>query len=281
MVSSQWLRTVSSGCSRSKVASTALRMVDIHNSAVRLRPKPMLPKAAKITRTITRKQKRAITSVVLRRVDVSSRVKSGISAKLGIPLCEIVAANRLVERMRLAGGRGCACPDRRRTGTLRIDERHQDRKRQIRMVGFNRLIDPFGKFALARQRAIPFTVVIDDTANLPLRQLQFDQRKRGIGPGARLNQPLDPRGFLGAPNGRKTPASLADDFRHQLRGHGMRALEPVFEFAVIAMFRKQRHGVTHTWRGRQLRPRHAMWSRRHLKTRRDGSLKDMDFIKAS
>src|ERR1700676_881130 len=193
MVSSQWLRTVSSGCSRSKVASTTLRMADIHNSAVRLRPKPMLPKAAKITRTITGRQKRAITSAVLSWVDFSSRVKSGSRAKLRIPLREIVAADPLVERIRIAGRRGHACPDRRRTGTLRIDERHQDRKRQIRVAGLDRLIDPFGKFALARQRAIPFTVVIDDTANLPLRQLQFDQCKRGIGPGARLNQPLDPR----------------------------------------------------------------------------------------
>src|ERR1700731_1886625 len=150
MVSSQWLRAVSSGSSCSSVASTALRMVDIHNSAVRLRPKPMLPKAAKIRRTITRKPKRAITSAVLSWVDFSSRVKSGSRAKFGIPLCEIVAADALVERIRLAGCRGHACPDRRCTNALRIDERHQDRKRQIRVAGFDRLIDPFRKFALAR-----------------------------------------------------------------------------------------------------------------------------------
>src|ERR1700732_4859340 len=129
MVSSQWLRTASSGCSRSKVASTALRMVDIHNSAVRLRPKPMLPKAAKITRTTTRRQKRTITAVDFSWVDFSSRVRFGSRAKSEILLREIVAADRLVERARLAAYGGNACPDRRRAVTLRFDERHQDCQR--------------------------------------------------------------------------------------------------------------------------------------------------------
>ena len=38
----------------------ALKMADIHNSAARLLPKPMLPNAAKITRMIIRRQNRMI-----------------------------------------------------------------------------------------------------------------------------------------------------------------------------------------------------------------------------
>jgi hypothetical protein len=40
---------------------TALSSVDIHSNATRLRPKPMLPNAAKAVRTISRTPKRAST----------------------------------------------------------------------------------------------------------------------------------------------------------------------------------------------------------------------------
>src|SRR5450432_3002004 len=45
--------------------TTALRMVDIHSSAARLLPKPMLPNAANSVRMIIRRPKRAITWVDL------------------------------------------------------------------------------------------------------------------------------------------------------------------------------------------------------------------------
>ena len=67
------------------------------------------------------------------------------------------------------------------------------------MMGFDRLIEPVGQFAFARQRAMPFALVIGDAANLPLRQFQIDQRQRRIGPGARLDQPLDAGGLAGLP----------------------------------------------------------------------------------
>ena len=56
--------------------------------------------------------------------------------------------------------------------------------RKIGMAAFDRFIEPVGQFALARQRAVPFAIVIGKTADLPLRQLQIDQRQRRIGPGA-------------------------------------------------------------------------------------------------
>jgi len=41
-------------------------------------------------------------------------------------------------------------------------------------MGFDRLIEPFGEFALARQRAMPFPLVIGDAPDLPLRQFEIN-----------------------------------------------------------------------------------------------------------
>jgi hypothetical protein len=62
LASSQWLRTASNAGSRLIMPTMALRIVDMHNSATRLLPKPKLPNAAKTTRMIIRSQKRMITS---------------------------------------------------------------------------------------------------------------------------------------------------------------------------------------------------------------------------
>src|SRR5260370_11944090 len=85
---------------------TALRMIDIPNKAARLLPKPMLPNAAKITRMIVRRKKRATTWVGL-----NSRGRFGSCAKtrkfrrsFARALAEIVAADRPAER-------GCGAPD--------------------------------------------------------------------------------------------------------------------------------------------------------------------------
>ena len=78
---------------------------------------------------------------------------------------------------------------------------------------------------------MPFALVIDDTTNLPLRQLQFDQRHRGIGPGARLNQPLEPRRFLGGHRD-SVNAKLTKTLRQQAAGlflqvHQLQQTNPV------------------------------------------------------
>ncbi len=59
---------------------TALRMVDMHNSAARLLPKPMPPNVAKRARMNIRRQKRAITWI-----DLSCRGRFGICAKFQNP----------------------------------------------------------------------------------------------------------------------------------------------------------------------------------------------------
>src|SRR3984893_8174341 len=217
---------------------TALRMMDIDSNAARLLPKPMLPNAAKITRMLIRRQKRTSTWV-----DLSCRGKFGSCAKTRnsdnrpfAALREIVAADRLVERPWGARHHGAACPARWGIDALGVDERAQEGQRQIRVTGFDRLIEPIGKLALARQRAIPLALVIDDAANLPLRQFQIDQRKRCIGPGSRPDQPFDPRRLLGLSDRRKTAACLANDLGHEIGRHGMRVAKPVIELAGGMMF---------------------------------------------
>jgi hypothetical protein len=111
-------------------------------------------------------------------------------------LHEIVAADRHVERVGVArhGGDAGSAPWRRETKGL--DEGAQNRQGQIRMMGFDRLIEPFGKLALVRQCTIPLAIVVGDAANLPLRQFQIDQRQRRIGPGSRPDQSFNPCGFF-------------------------------------------------------------------------------------
>ena len=130
---------------------TALRTVDMHSNATRLLPKPMLPSVAKITRMIIRRPKRAITWV-----DRSCCDKFGNCAKISnsdggsfAVLREIVGQERIIKCARLARYDGDTCPARRRSDPLGLDEGAQDRQRQIGMVGFDRLIQPFGKLALA------------------------------------------------------------------------------------------------------------------------------------
>src|SRR5260221_9590782 len=122
---------------------TALRMIDIPNKAARLLPKPMLPNAAKITRMIVRRRKRATTWVGL-----NSRGRFGSCAKtrkfrrsFARGLAEIVAADGLVERVCVArhgGHAGDAC---RRSDSLRVDESAQDRHRPIGGAGLDRSIE--------------------------------------------------------------------------------------------------------------------------------------------
>src|ERR1700730_4439218 len=200
---------MSNGGSRLMAPMTALRMVDIPSNVATLAPKPMLLNVAKRARMNIRRQKRAITWT-----DLSCRGRFGSCAKCQYPdgcalrgpsghgrrhrdaascdigsfavLPEVVGQDRLVKRARGARCRRDAGPARRRGNALGFYERAQDRQRQIRMTGLDRLIEPIGKLALARQRAIPLALVVGDAANLPLRQLQIDQRQRRVVPGAGL-----------------------------------------------------------------------------------------------
>ncbi len=165
----------------------------------RLLPKPMLAKLAKMTRMIIRRKKRTTTWV-----DRSSRGRLG-KLRQGWKLhkarnSEVVrrsfAASRRNYRSRPAYRRCWRRAARwerwsARDGALvrwASTIRAQNSQRQIRVPGFDRLVEPFGKFAFAGQRAVPFALIIGDAANLPLRQFEVDQRECSVGPGLRADQ---------------------------------------------------------------------------------------------
>src|SRR5258708_35745751 len=103
---------------------TAQRMTDIDSNAARLLAKPMLPNQAKITRMLIRRQKRRSAWV-----DLSSRGRFGNCAKITPTLAcsrllrEIVAADRLVERVHVARYHRDACPSRRGIDALGVTAR--------------------------------------------------------------------------------------------------------------------------------------------------------------
>src|SRR5262249_36988660 len=105
----------------------------------------------------------------------------------------------------------------RKANALRLDKGAEDGERQLRMPAFDTLVEPVRQLALARQRAIPFAVVIDDATNLPERQFEIDQRQRRIGPGTRLDQSIEARDLLALAERRISAACRGDDFGHQSR----------------------------------------------------------------
>src|SRR5262249_42205988 len=125
-------------------------------------------------------------------------------------LTEIVAANGFIQVASVSADRGNAGPAFRRADTLGFDESTEDRERQVCMPRLDALIEPIGKLALARQRAIPFALVIGEAPNVPERQFQIDQRQRRVGPGAGGDQLRDPRGFLALAQGGEAPAGRAN-----------------------------------------------------------------------
>jgi hypothetical protein len=129
---------------------TAQRMIDIPSNAERPLPKPTLAKAAKITRMLVRRKKRMSTWVDLSSRDIFGSPNTRNSgASSFAALAEIVAADRLVQRIQVARYYGHAWPARRSGDSLGLDERAEDRQRQIRMVAFNRPVEPVRKLALA------------------------------------------------------------------------------------------------------------------------------------
>ena len=76
---------------------------------------------------------------------------------------------------------------------------------------------------------MPFALVIDQAADLPLRQFEIEQRDRGVGPGAGLDQALDARALAGLTDRREASAGLADDVGHELGGDGVSVAQPLAE----------------------------------------------------
>src|SRR5580704_6791690 len=100
---------------------------------------------------------------------MNSRAEGRRSHRTGISLgggprrnCsgKIVAAEGRVEQVCGARNVRNARSGRRCTDALRADEGAEYRERKLRVAEFNRLIEPIGKLALARQRTVPFAFVV-------------------------------------------------------------------------------------------------------------------------
>ena len=174
------------------VPMTALRMMDIHSNATRLRPKPILPNVAKITRMNIRRQKRMITWA-----DLSSCGRFGSCAKIrdsdgcacyGLvcangsifkwwnrtELGEIIAANRLELITSCLRYRRPARLSRRFNLPKRFDVGADNCERKAGMGSLDRLVQPLREFALPGHGAVPLAFIVGDAAYLPKRQLQID-----------------------------------------------------------------------------------------------------------
>src|SRR5260370_37141051 len=101
---------------------------------------------------------------------IRPRAETGASGKFVVrDLPEVVSKHTLVERACVTRHGRDTCSARRGADALYTDEGAKNSQRKIRVMGFDRLIEPFRKLALAGQRAMPFAAVVDDAANLPLR----------------------------------------------------------------------------------------------------------------
>jgi hypothetical protein len=150
------------------------------------------------------------------RLGFTCQIRVRLQGHAGRFLREVVAAERHAERLRAAkrwDAGGCGRDD---ADALHLDERAQNREREIRVTSFDRLINPIRKFALARQSAMPFTGVIDNATNLPLRQFEREQDERGVGPGTGLNVLFELLEALRPPDRRQARARLADNLGQKL-----------------------------------------------------------------
>src|SRR5581483_9744559 len=98
----------------------------------------------------------------------------------------------------------------------------------------------------ARQRAVPFAAVVDKPAQLPLWQLEIDQRQRHLGPGLLRNQPLDARERARLPRMGMLAANQIQDVPNQWRSDGGRVTEPIREQVIV--LQNQPHDLISSFR---------------------------------
>ena len=276
---------------------TALRMVDIHSSAARLLPKPMLPNAANSVRMIIRRQKRASTWV-----DLSSCGRFGSCAKCqGLtdtpcavpdrdaascdigwfaPSGEIVGEHRLVERARGARHRGrwsCStaqpCAGPRRTRSKSPAANPDDGPRSI-----DRANPEARARATARNTTRPrhrrcgepaIAAVPDRSAPAPHRSRRRSGSNRSIR-AVFSDCPIEGKRRQVSPITSATRSAVAAwaSRSRSLSSRGSRC--------------SLSSGMTssHIRLGRDLQPHRARWSKRHLKTRWGRAPRYRDFISA-
>jgi hypothetical protein len=87
----------------------------------------------------------------------------------------------------------------------------QKRPRHVRMMRLNGIIEPVRHFAMIGQHAMPLAFIVSEAAQLPPRQLDGDQGKDGVGPGASCDQAIEALGFRRAAHGGQAFATREAD----------------------------------------------------------------------
>src|SRR3954452_22976324 len=151
------------------------------------------------------------------------------SVMTSVGLAEIFAADRLVERVTRGTNSGNARTRNFQGQCLDLYESRQQRGRKRGVAPLAGGAEPVRQLALARESAVPFTLVVGDAADLPQRQLQLHQCQRSIGPGFCFDQARDARSALALPERREVPAGVIDDPEHQWSRHRVRVAQAFAE----------------------------------------------------
>jgi hypothetical protein len=129
---------------------------------------------------------------------------------------EVVATQRALDhwpKLRNAGD-GSA---RRNAPSACFDKCPQYRQRQHLVTGVRGIVHCRRQIRLLRQRAQPLAVFANKAADIPVRQLDLDQGKYGIGPSAGLDQMAN-QGLLAVPARRRQARACGGyDFREKLQ----------------------------------------------------------------
>jgi hypothetical protein len=108
--------------------------------------------------------------------------------------------------------------------------------------GLDHLVETVRQPGLRREAAVPLAVVTDDAAHLPLRQVEFKQRQRRIGPGAPRDQLLQASRPVHLDQRQSPRAGVGDHIGKQAHIGRSRALDAVRQLLTLAlMFPGRKH----------------------------------------
>lgn len=112
-------------------------------------------------------------------------------------------------------------------------QRSQDCQRQRFVAVVRGIVKLYGEVRLPRERAKPLIVLMDEATHAPLRQLEFDQSKRGIHPGARFDQSADSNDLIGPGEVLTANATVCDRLCDKRRSGSRSSGEPLNAFVAI------------------------------------------------
>jgi len=98
-----------------------------------------------------------------------------------------------------------------------------------------------GKGRASGEKAVPLPIVIEKTSELPMGEVELEQRKRGVGARAMLDKTMDSR-FVGASTCGKANARFRNELSQQLWRNGSRTTHVFLQLVEPVIPRRlQRH----------------------------------------